>query len=397
MLSDNEIEKLLQPIVDRQNTIGSYIIQKIAKRVGEIKNLSPDELRRLEQLLKSGNDLQDIKDKIEEYTELNAQEIDSVLYKIAEDSYEDAKSTFKDIDIPLDAFINNKFIQKLINVFILVAVQKYLSMLNIVFMLGSSKDSERLVPRNVEDTYKFVTSRAIQAARSKAIKYDTAMIMLLRQLADSGARYKLNGEDGVYTQQIDVYLKQWLLNNVRDLTQQVQDEIAKQVGADGKEISAHIFSAPDHEPIQGHQFTNTEFKKLQTEQPFEDINGNQFDAIRRPIGMWNCRHYTRAIIVGVTKPLHTQKELDENIQKNKAGYTDASETHRTLYKCSLEQRRIERLIRQTKREILAGNASENVSLVEYATARLARYENLYKIFSKACKLPVNEDNCKIFR
>ena len=54
-------------------------------------------------------------------------------------------------------------------------------------------------------------------------------------------------------------------------------------GSDGKEISVHNLSAPDHEPIQGHQFTNEEVDNMQTGKPFSDVDGISFAPIDRPI------------------------------------------------------------------------------------------------------------------
>ena len=76
-----------------------------------------------------------------------------------------------------------------------------------------------------------------------------------------------------------------------------------EIGADGKELSAHANCALDHEPFQGHIFTNAEYEKLQTNNDFTDIDGNQFAGVNRIIGIWNCQILARnqAILLAIVR------------------------------------------------------------------------------------------------
>ena len=158
--------------------------------------------------------------------------------------------------------------------------------------------------------------------------------------------------------------------------------VGKQFGADGKEITVHLNSAPDHEPIQGHQFTNKEYAKLQNDEPFEDVNGNKFGAIRRAIGMWNCRHFTYSIIVGLSKPVYSQEQLDEMIRKNHTGITLPNGKHLTLYECSQYQRRLETKIRECKDGIRMAKELGNAKLKQKYDNKLSEYLKKYQAFSK---------------
>ena len=66
----------------------------------------------------------------------------------------------------------------------------------------------------------------------------------------------------------------------------------------GWEISAHACSAPDHEPIQGKQYSNAEYQAL---------NGS----LRRRIGTLNCGHSAHPILLGISRPQYTEKELQK--------------------------------------------------------------------------------------
>ena len=51
MLSENSINYLIQPIIDRQESINTFVLNTIASRVGEIGKISPEDLRRLKLLV----------------------------------------------------------------------------------------------------------------------------------------------------------------------------------------------------------------------------------------------------------------------------------------------------------------------------------------------------------
>ena len=175
----------------------------------------------------------------------------------------------------------------------------------------------------------------------------------------------------------------------------MEDEIGKQIGADGKELSVHINCALDHEPIQGHRFTNEEYDKLQNNESFEDLNGKKFDALDRIIGIWNCRHFAYSIIIGVSKPRYTQKQLDEYIRKNHEGYVLPNGKHITMYECTQMQRQIETKIRYAKEAQMAYKQAGNIDDARKARRNVVRLTEQYKIFSKNCGLKISKDRMSV--
>lgn len=80
------------------------------------------------------------------------------------------------------------------------------------------------------------------------------------------------------------------------MQEKISAEDHDKMGADGWEISAHAASAPDHEPIQGKQYSDAEYQKLN-------------DSLVRRIGTLNCGHAAFPIILGVSKPYMPQNSL----------------------------------------------------------------------------------------
>ena len=398
MLSERELEKLIQPIIDRQEAINSYVIRKIAERVKEIGHLLPSDVYKLERLLKSGVDVRDINKQVARLTGLNERDIKKLIKAVAKDSYLDTKPYYDYRNKAFIPFEKNEPLQRIIKSIAKQTADTYINLSRSrAFMIRDPKNPQKLIPTSLSKAYYSVLDEAVQVSQSGTIDYGTAMRRTLQQLSESGIRtVQYHPESGkLYTQQLDVAVKRNILEGIRQINQGVQDEVGKQYEADGKEITVHEMSAPDHEPVQGHQFTNEEYEKLQNGEPFEDVKGRQFEAIDRAIGEYNCRHFTYSIIVGVNKPNYTQEQLDANIARNHKGYTDSSGKHRTLYECSQEQRRMEREIRQAKREIMTGKESGNASLINAGKAKLARKQKTYKAFSQACGLSQKTLNTRV--
>ena len=94
MLSEKDIEKLIRPILERQEALSNYVILKIAKRVKEIGHLLPSDVYQLERLLKSGSDVREINAEISRITGINERDIKKLIKTVAKDSYLDTKPFF---------------------------------------------------------------------------------------------------------------------------------------------------------------------------------------------------------------------------------------------------------------------------------------------------------------
>ena len=117
MLSENDIEKLIQPIVDRQQSISDYVINKIAQRVKEIGHLLPSDVYKLERLLQSGSDVREINAEIARLSGLNERDIKSLIRTVAEDSYLMVKPFYDYRQKPFISFEKNliSLIQSFLN------------------------------------------------------------------------------------------------------------------------------------------------------------------------------------------------------------------------------------------------------------------------------------------
>lgn len=395
MLTDNQIEKLIKPVIDRQIKIELMVLLKIADRVRDIGTMVPSDIKMLEQLYKSGSDVRAINKELARLTNLNERQIKKIIKTVAADSYADAKPFYDYRKRRYIPFEENAAIQSVINAIESITVGTYKNLSRstalkfLWYDLTTGVLSEAL---SVAETYQRVVDTAIQSVTLGVTDYNTAMQRVLQNLVKSGINtVQYESENGRIThQRLDTAVRRNLIDGVRMTSQAMQNEIGKQVGADGVELSVHAMSAPDHEPIQGHQFSNEEFEKCQTQQAFVDVNGIYFEPIARPIGVWNCRHFAYSIIIGVQEPRYTLQELEEFRRKNAKGYTYTDrlghKQHLSLYECTQRQRQYELSIRKAREGKILAERAENEKLSQYYDKRIKQKLNDYTIFSNNCGL-----------
>ena len=161
---------------------------------------------------------------------------------------------------------------------------------------------------------------------------------------------------------------------VEKITQKNHDDL----GCDGWEISAHAASAPDHEPIQGKQYPDAEYQRLN-------------DSLVRRIGTLNCGHNAMPIIIGVNEPQYTRAELEQFRRDNAKGVSFEGRQFKTIYEATQYQRKIERSIRAQKRRQTIAENQRNTERAQQAKTRLKVLQAEYRRFCKATGLRTQDE------
>lgn len=195
----------------------------------------------------------------------------------------------------------------------------------------------------------------------------------LRKVGESGL-CTMEYESG-YTRRLDSAVRMNLLEGIRQINQGIQDKIGEELGADGVEISAHIYCAPDHEDVQGRQMTNAEYAKWDAEHAYP----------KRQIGKLNCHHFVFRVLLGIQEPIHTPEELDRMKEENAKGiYFEGK--HYTGYQATQIQRSLEAQIRKYKDIHTLARSAEDDVLKRKAQTQITALTHKYKEFSEAAGL-----------
>lgn len=389
MLSDTAIDNLVQQIVNRQEGINIYVLTKIAHRLKLIGELSPKNIKQMQILVQMGTDIRQMNDYLAEMSDMQVRDIKSIIKTVALDNYLDAKPLYDYRHRSFVPFEQNTKLQQITNAIAEQTANTYKNLSNSSatgFWVKDKYNPQQLVFKSIDNSYRDAVDKAIQAVQSGAVDKEEAIRNVVKQLLDSGIR-RLYWDSG-YSQRLDTAVRRNIQDGVKQINQRIQDEIGKQIGADGKELSVHVNSAPDHEPFQGHQFTDEEYEKLQSSEDFKDVNGEKFTGVKRVIGEWNCRHFALSIIVGKSKPRYSSQQLQNMIKKNHIGYMNADGKHFTLYECTQVQRKLETKIRYAKEEQMLMKELKNNTFRNLARRKVEYLTAEYERFSKQSNMPM---------
>lgn len=226
----------------------------------------------------------------------------------------------------------------------------------------------------IAEAYRSILNDAIKAMLGGDVSKAKAVQDAVARLAETGVQvqYGKGGNRELYSA-----VRQNVQQGYRDTMQSLRNEQGRKFGADGVEVSAHGMCAPDHQPIQGRQFTNAEFAKE---------NGK----LKRKIGEHNCGHMTFPIIVGVSSKAYAAKDRAEMIKasERKVRYTDASGRRKecTAYEFTQVQRQMETRIRKLRADAKLQRSAGQTDAARKYDALADQLTQDYKRMSRQTKI-----------
>ena len=244
------------------------------------------------------------------------------------------------------------------------------------------------VTKGIQQAYWEIVDNAILNVNTGKESFWQTMKKQLSTIGNTGVQ-SIEYESG-YHRRIDSALRMNLNEGLNQLSQKQQELIGEQFGYNGVEISVHENPAEDHQDMQGHIFTLEEYANLNNFGMAKDVNGRQISILNkygdfRQVGTLNCYHEIFSIVIGVSKPRYTQKELDKIIASNNKGF-EFEGKHFSMYDGEQLLRKIELEIRKTREtEILARSSGQN-ELLEKMQSRSNKLVHKYYELSRTSGL-----------
>jgi hypothetical protein len=358
-------------MVNRIDELNRYVLKKIGGRIKAIGKLNASEVNAMSRLGAMGADLDDIKRETAKITQKNISEIDEIFEIAKTEHYDFAAKYFAKRGLDADTAFLADYVESVKA----VTKEQYL---NISKTTGFDIDGYK----SVQKAYREAIDKAVYLVSAGVKDYKSAIRDMLRKLGESGLK-TVEYKSGA-ARSLESAVKMNVLDGVREVNAGMSRQAGEKYGADGVEISVHANSAPDHEDIQGRQFTYEEFDKLQNQMPFKDVTGRRFAAIKRPIGMWNCGHYTFDIIIGVSEPAYGEKDLRRYKAKNAKGFTYEGHKY-TGYEAEQTQNRIKSEYRKARGAFELAESAGDSALAGGYRYKMTVLEHHYNKFSAAAK------------
>ena len=108
----------------------------------------------------------------------------------------------------------------------------------------------------------------------------------------------------------------------------------------------------------------------------------------------NCYHYAFSIVLGASKPEHSEEELNEIVERNNKGF-EIDGKHYSMYEGTQMQRNLERAIREQKDTQILAKASGNMELVGETQQKITQLTRKYRELSNVSGLPTKMERMKV--
>ena len=358
MLPDEKLEAAIEIFQLRVDRVKEKYLRMVGEHIAKIGKMTSEELSIIEQLRKMDVTMQTIEMEIAEALRKNITDVRAMMTSAAKSVYGDASVFYDQI-----AFPKNNMMQTIL------AGQ-------IRATEGALLNLSRTTIKST--TYRQAIDEAITAVQSGVGSYTDAIAASLRDIVGEGLRVRY--PSGL-SRRIDTAMRQNILDGVRSINQKIANAVGQEFQADGVEISAHADCAEDHLDIQGKQFTNEEFDRLQ-------------NTLERPIGELNCKHFAFPVVIGISEPSRTDEEL-ETVNQQSAEKVTIDNTTKTRYNWTQEQRKIETAVRYQKDIATLAKAAGADDVARAAESNIKALRAEYRKVSKGADIPTQYDRMKV--
>ena len=384
MKDDKKLELLLERFYNRFNQYNTKVLEKMGEAIKKFDGVSPSMAHQIAQELKYGTDINDLMAELSRLSGKSIKDIEEAFDLVAEENMAFAEIYAKAKNMEFVDYKDNDQLKRLVKAIAgeTNATFENISNAKMIGFVLKDNDGNKIF-KNLKKTYNDLIDEAVFNVTTGTTDYQSAMRGVMKQLADSGVKIheeKVGYKSG-YNVRIDSAVRQNVLTGVRQVNLEVQKQVGRDFGADGVEISAHSPCAEDHLSIQGKQFSNKEFKKLNA-------------SLERPIGEYNCRHFVFSIVLGVNQPSYSQKMLNQ-MNKESQSIIEYDGKKYTAYEATQVQRKLETAIRKEKDRQIIARASGDKDGVSIAQSNITTLTHKYNDFSKVAGLDTYKNRLSV--
>lgn len=370
MINEQKLDIVLEKFYNMYNKYNTKVLQKLGNVVKQFDGISPTQAHIIASELKLGYDVNELLEELSKISGKSVKEVEILFDKVAEENVEFSEVYYKAKNKEFIEYKDNQQLQNLVESVKRQTDETFINLSNsrnIGFVLKD--ENNKIIYKPLSKVYNDLIDEAVFNVETGTTNYQSAMRNTIKQLADSGIKVheeKITWKSG-YNRRIDSSVRQNILTGIKQINIGIQEEIGRQLDANGVEISAHSPCAEDHLHIQGKQFSKKEFEK---------INGD----LERPIGEYNCRHFMFSIILGVNQPSYTKKQLNQMQKESVAKVEYEGQTY-TKYQATQVQRKLETEIRKQKDRQIIARASGDKEEIDISQQKISQLIRKYNDFS----------------
>ena len=414
MINEKLQEKLLSVFDKRFGNYNTKVLEELGNVIKQFKDLTPSQAYELGQQLKYNTTVKDLLNELSKISGLSVKDLKAILEKVARENIGFADVYYRSRGLETPIYEQNKALQRLVSSVYSISGAEFKNIAKSTGFRLLGDNGEPLL-LDIDETYKYVIDKCVIAISQGKETYQQSMRNTLKQLSDSGVRridYANN-----YSRRIDSSVRMNVLDAVREVSNQSQMLFGEEFDYNAVEVSHHSNSAPDHSnndiengkfDIDGHQFVKLDILKEQikngmekeiTLKDIDEVNHRvkckdkwyyDFDYINnnlnRPVSTMSCYHYIFSVVLGVSRPQFTDKQLEEDKKKNNDGF-EFEGKHYTFYEGEQLLNRIALEIRKNKDTQIMAKSSGDDDLILSSQTKITQLTTKYRQVVKVSGLP----------
>lgn len=371
LTQEEQIERIMQHFED----VNQFFIRKVAAQIARVGELIPSSMHIIEIMAGINEDIAAINARLAQATKMATQDLYNLYTKALNDEYESPRFRRALEEKPLSD-MDRKRIE---NYTQYVARQTAGTMQN---LSNTTIQSEQ---------YRQAIDKAIIATNTGGADYNSMVRETVKQIGYAGMQIQYPSG---YHRRLDTAVRQNVVDGAKQITQEASKMVGEALGYNAIELSAHLASAPDHEPVQGRVFLLEQFERMQAGEDFTDADGNHYIGFRRPIGEWNCMHLVRSFDTEYSNRRYTNAQLQKWADDNKKG-CEINGKHYSLYDARQRLRQIETAIRREKDAAIAAQAAGDDVLRQQCQQRIDKLYAAYRQTAKASGFKPRYDRARV--
>ena len=354
-----QVEKLFYSLQDR---IMSDVVRRI-KKTGEITSTADYQLNRIKIL---GNSNAFIEDELKRLLDAAYPELFALYDKVIDWEYVRNKSLYEQVNEQFIPPEENDWLQGLSSA---IVSQTEGEIKNISQSLGFSLDygNGKRVFTPLSEYYQQYLDRACVDIASGAFDYNTVLRRVVRDMTGSGIR-TVDYASG-YSNRAPVAARKAVMTGVHNLSNKINEQLAKELETDDYEVTAHYGARPTHAVWQGRVYSRRE---LESVCGLGSVTG-LCDA--------NCTHSYLPFIRGISTRTYTD-EILEDIREDDARIRKYRGKEYDGHTCRQRQREMETTMRAQRERIKYLKEGGDHDAVLAAQAKYLQTLHEYKAFSK---------------
>ena len=341
-------------------------LQRIGKRIKKYGKLSSADVKSINNIAVVKQDMEAITKELARVTGYNISQIEQMYGELIEEQHLANQPLYDYRGKTFVPFKDNRELQAIARAYAKTTGE---TMINLAKTKALCILDHNGNVKGLQKYYTDVLDKAVMQVTTGATDFHTAMRDSIIELGGSGVRVDYGG--GV-TRRLDTVVRQNLLWGAKQASVEYNEMIGEELGCDGVEVDAHSNPRESHRFMQGQQYS-LRGKKTINGVVYEDFEASGASSALQDYG---CLHYRTPILLGISEPRFSKKQLAEIEEQNNKEYTIGERTG-NRYFWSQRMRNIESATREQKTIRDLARSSGDKALVKQCNEKIKAYRQKY--------------------